>query len=535
MKIVITGPKSVGKSTVGKKIAEGCKIPFFETDDLIESLFEHTNGLKKTCRQIAAECGEEYFRKLEKAAVQKAASYDWCVIATGGGAMLFAENRHALRKNSIIILLTASIDVLWERMQSTGLPPFLQGNDALSNYRLRVEKLYEAVDHISDISYEVTKDNEADAHDELIEQISFVISQWMFAPNTFGQVLRVTTFGESHGKALGTVVDGLLPGIELSQDDIQKQLDRRRPGQSSVSTQRNEADAVEIVSGLFEGKTTGTPLCMMVYNRDHDSRSYEAIKDVFRPGHADFTFWKKYGIRDYRGGGRSSGRETAARVSAGAVALKMLEQLGVTVLAYAEEIAKIKGTKANFSFIEKNSVRAADADKALLMEQAIKQAQKEHDSVGGIVKCIVKNLPAGLGDPVFYKLDARLAAAVMSIGAVKGIEFGSGFGAARKKGSQNNDQMENGTFLSNHAGGILGGISTGQDVVMRIAVKPTPSIAQLQKTMDRDGRTVDVVIKGRHDPCIVPRIVPVIESMAALVCYDAWLINDRIGRYDGTV
>ncbi|MCX8122991.1 MAG: chorismate synthase [Spirochaetes bacterium] len=357
----------------------------------------------------------------------------------------------------------------------------------------------------------------------------------MWAPNTFGQVLRVTTFGESHGKALGAVVDGLAPGIPISTDDIQQQLDRRKPGQSVVSTQRKEADRVEIVSGVFEGKTTGTPLCMIVYNKDQDSDAYSAIKDIFRPGHADFTFWKKFGIRDYRGGGRSSGRETVARVAAGAIALKMLQEKGVRVIAYAEEIAGVKGEKVDINFIEKNPVRAADPDKAHVMEQAIQQAQAEHDSVGGIVTCVVTGLPAGLGDPVFYKLDARLAMAVMSIGAVKGVEFGSGFAAAQKKGSQNNDQMSDGKFLTNHAGGILGGISTGQDVVMRIAVKPTPSIAQTQKTMDIHGNTVDVVVKGRHDPCIVPRIIPVVEAMVALVLYDAWLLQEKIGRYDGTV
>lgn len=535
MKIIITGPKGVGKSTIGKRIAEILHIPFFETDEMIESLFEEKHGNKKSCRQIATDHGESFFRELEKEAIKKAALYDWCIIATGGGAMIFPENRIQLRKESVMILLKATVDFLWQRMRVTGIPPFLQGDNAFDKYSQRVQKIYEATEHICDIIYTVTKENEDTAHEDLLQQISFVLSQCMHGPNTFGQVLKVTTFGESHGKALGAVVDGLKPGIPLSAEDIQKQLDRRKPGQSSVSTQRKEADSVEIVSGLFEGKTTGTPLCMIVYNKDQDSRAYESIKDIFRPGHADFTFWQKYGIRDYRGGGRSSGRETVGRVAAGAIALKMLKEKGVRIVAYAEEIAGIKGEKVDIDFIEKNPVRSADPDKAHAMERAIKRAQAEHDSVGGIVACVVKGLPAGLGDPVFCKLDARLAMAVMSIGAVKGVEFGSGFAAAHKRGSENNDQMSDGKFLTNNAGGILGGISTGQDVVMRIAVKPTPSIAKLQKTMNIYGNTVDVSIKGRHDPCIVPRIIPVVEAMVALVVYDAWLLQERIGRYDGTV
>ncbi|MCX7679302.1 MAG: chorismate synthase [Spirochaetes bacterium] len=350
------------------------------------------------------------------------------------------------------------------------------------------------------------------------------------SPNTFGHILRVTTFGESHGKALGAVIDGMLPGIPLKEEDIQSQLNRRRPGQSYVTTPRQEHDTVSILSGVFDGKTTGTPICMIVYNKDQDPSVYNAVKDVFRPGHADFTFWKKFGIRDHRGGGRSSGRETLARVAAGAIALRMLRERGIDVFAFAEEIGGIKGNKIEKSFIEKNPVRAADPDKAKEMEEAIALAMEMRDSLGGIVRCIVQGVPAGLGDPVFYKLDARLAMAVMSIGAVKGIEFGSGFDAARKKGSENNDQMANGVFLTNNAGGILGGISTGQDIVMRIAVKPTPSIGKMQRTMDVEGKNVEISIKGRHDPCIVPRIIPVIESMVALVIYDCLALQARIGK-----
>ena len=535
MKIIISGPKGCGKSTVGKRIAEEIGVSFYETDEMIESMFADKHGTHKTCRMIAREFGEEHFREWETEAIEKIALLDWCVVATGGGTMLLPTNRALLRRDSIIILLKAPIDVLWERMQITGLPPFLQGDDAYNNYCQRVMKVYEATEHISDVVMEVTHDNEATVHNDILQQISFVMGQWMFAPNTFGQVLRITTFGESHGVAVGVVIDGLKPDIPIDENDIQKQLDKRKPGQSTISTQRKEADHVAIVSGIFDGKTTGTPVCMIVYNKDKDSMAYESIKDIFRPGHADFTFWKKYGIRDYRGGGRSSGRETVGRVAAGAIALKQLKANGVQVLAYAEEIAGIQGTVEDYSFVEKNPVRAADPQKAPLMEEAIKKAAAEHDSVGGIVKCVVKGLPAGLGDPVFFKLDGRLAWAIMSIGAVKGVEFGSGFMAAQKRGSQNNDAMKDGKFLTNNAGGILGGISTGEDVVMRIAVKPTPSIAMLQQTMNIYSHNVDINIKGRHDPCIVPRIIPVVEAMVALVCYDAWLVQEKIGRHDSTI
>jgi chorismate synthase len=285
---------------------------------------------------------------------------------------------------------------------------------------------------------------------------------------------------------------------------------------------------VRILSGVFDGKTTGTPVCIVVFNEDKDSSKYDEIRELFRPGHADFTFWKKYGIRDHRGGGRSSGRETAARVAAGAIAKKILSEKGIEIIAYAEEIAGIKGSIVDFGYIEKNPVRAADPEAEPLMEAAIRKARTEGDSVGGIVRLIVKNVPHGLGDPVFYKLDARLGMAFFSIGAVKGVEIGSGFESSRVRGSMNNDQIENGQFLTNNAGGILGGISTGQDITARIAVKPTPSIHKAQKTVDTEGHNRTIEIEGRHDPCIVPRIIPVVESMTALVILDALEIQSRI-------
>ncbi|HOW81614.1 MAG TPA: chorismate synthase [Spirochaetota bacterium] len=350
----------------------------------------------------------------------------------------------------------------------------------------------------------------------------------MVSPSTFGEIIRTTTFGESHGKALGAVLDGVRPGVDLSEADIQAELDRRRPGQSKVTTQRGESDRVEILSGVFEGKTTGSPICMIVYNRDQDSSKYEALRDVFRPGHADFTFWKKYGIRDHRGGGRSSGRETVGRVASGAAAKKILASRGVQVTAFAQEIAGVAGEKEDLMNIEANPVRAADPDRAHDMEMAVIEARKHKDSVGGVVKLLIRNVPAGIGDPVFFKLDARLAMAMFSIGAVKGVEIGAGFSAARMKGSENNDAMAAGSFLSNNAGGILGGISTGQEIVLRVAVKPTPSIELPQKTIDTGGAARTISIEGRHDPCIVPRVIPVIEAMAALVILDAMEIQERM-------
>lgn len=348
--------------------------------------------------------------------------------------------------------------------------------------------------------------------------------------NIFGRLFQVMTFGESHGPALGAVIDGMPSGIELAPEDIQKELDRRRPGQSKVTTARNEADQVEILSGVFEGKTTGTPIALLVRNSDQHSKDYSNIKDIFRPGHADYTYFAKYGIRDYRGGGRSSGRETIGRVAAGALAKKILGHCGISVTAFAKSIGKIAGEKFEADFIENNIVRAADPDKAQSMIQEIMNAAANHDSIGGVVECRIVNVPVGLGNPCFDKLDAELAKALMSVGGVKGVEIGDGFDAAESFGSANNDNMSCEGFLSNHAGGILGGISNGSTIVIRCAVKPTPSIAKLQKSVDINNCNTDVEIHGRHDPCLVPRIVPVAEAMCALVIADFLRMSGRVGE-----
>ena len=321
--------------------------------------------------------------------------------------------------------------------------------------------------------------------------------------NTFGNNFRITTFGESHGRALGVVVDGCPPEIPLDDSDIQALLDRRRPGTSPLSSQRKEADRVEILSGVFEKTTTGTPIAMIVRNTDTRSKDYEALREVFRPGHADFTFREKYGIRDHRGGGRSSGRETVGRVAAGAIAMKLLAMHGISVKGQIVSVHGRTGKKA--------------------IEAEILAAKNNGDSVGGIAEIVAKGCPAGLGDPVFGKLDAMIAGAMMGIGAVKGVEIGDGFAVAGKYGSENNDAMTKKGFASNHAGGTLGGISTGQEIVVRIAVKPTPSIEKTQQTRDIHGNVVDISVSGRHDPCIVPRIIPVAEAMLALVLADALL------------
>ncbi len=321
--------------------------------------------------------------------------------------------------------------------------------------------------------------------------------------NTFGRNFRITTFGESHGKALGAVIDGCPPGIPLDETDIQALLDRRRPGRSPLSSPRQEADRVEILSGVFEGKTTGTPVAMIVRNQDTRSGDYEDLREVFRPGHADFTYQEKYGIRDHRGGGRSSGRETIGRVAAGALAMKLLAMHGIAV---AGRIVSVHG---------KTEPAAIEAE--------ILGTKNAGDSVGGIAEIVATGCPAGLGDPVFGKLDALIAGAMMGIGAVKGVEIGDGFAVAEKFGSVNNDLMTKDGFASNHAGGILGGISSGQDIIVRIAVKPTPSIAKTQQTRDINGKVVDISVGGRHDPCILPRIIPVAEAMLALVLADSLL------------
>ena len=343
--------------------------------------------------------------------------------------------------------------------------------------------------------------------------------------NSFGTLFKITTFGESHGAALGVTIDGVPAGIEVTSADIQKELDRRKPGQSKVSTARQEPDQVEILSGVFEGRTTGTALAMLIRNSDQHSRDYSNIANVFRPGHADFGYTSKYGFRDYRGGGRSSGRETAARVAAGAVAKKFLESRGIMARACAVEIAGIPSPVSDWDEVEKNIVRAADREAAEKMAEAIMQIRSQNDSCGGIVYCEINGVPAGLGEPVFDKLDALLAHAMLSLGAVKGITFGDGFEAARQLGSVHNDAyLGDGKWSNNRSGGILGGISNGNVINFTLAVKPTPSISKIQKTVDTNGSMTDLEITGRHDPCIVPRIIPVVEAMAHLVIADCLLM-----------
>jgi len=342
--------------------------------------------------------------------------------------------------------------------------------------------------------------------------------------NTIGVLFRVTTFGESHGPAIGCVIDGCPPGIKITQEAIQHELDRRRPGQSHITTSRVESDHCEILSGIFEDLTTGTPIGILIRNQGADPHAYESLRNVFRPGHADYTYQARYGIRDHRGGGRSSGRETAARVAAGAIAKLILAWDEIKIFAHTIRIGAVKARKFRREEIELNPVRCADPKAAVSMVKAIIEAQKAGDSLGGIVEVIAEGVPAGLGEPVFGKLDAELAAAIMGIGAVKGVEFGAGFKSAEMRGSEMNDPIlsKGGriTTLSNHAGGILGGVSTGDNIVMRLAVKPTPSISLPQRTVDDKGRRKTLKISGRHDPCICPRIVPVAEAMTAIVLAD---------------
>ncbi|AEI40734.1 chorismate synthase [Paenibacillus mucilaginosus] len=338
--------------------------------------------------------------------------------------------------------------------------------------------------------------------------------------STFGERFKITTFGESHGAAVGVIVEGVTPGVEIDEAYIQKQMDRRKPGQSSVTTPRKEYDIVQIQSGVFEGKTTGTPLMVILYNHDMKPEAYSDIQHAFRPGHADYTYLQKYGIRDHRGSGRASGRETAARVAGGAVARKLLERRGVQVLAYTREIGGIACRSFQEEVIEENAVRACDPEAAARMIERIEELARRGDSCGGIVECRIRGVQPGLGEPVFDKLDAELAKAMLSIGAVKGIEFGAGFAAASMLGSEHNDGMSADGFLSNHAGGILGGISTGEEIVFRISVKPTSSISVSQRTVNVRGEEQEIRTEGRHDPCICPRIVPVVEAMACLVVED---------------
>lgn len=342
----------------------------------------------------------------------------------------------------------------------------------------------------------------------------------------YGKHFSIATWGESHGKGIGVVVDGCPAGLPLCEEDIQKFLDRRKPGQSKFTTQRNESDSVQILSGIFEGKTTGTPISMIVFNETQRSQDYSEIANYYRPGHADLTYDLKYGFRDYRGGGRSSGRETIGRVAAGAIAIKILNQLGIDLFAYTKSIGPVSCDEQKFNReeIQNNKLYMPDADAAQKASDYLAECMADRNSSGGIVECIVKHMPAGVGEPAFEKLSANLAKAIFSIGAVKGFEIGDGFDVAKATGLTNNDNYKavDGTIekLTNHSGGILGGISDGSDIILRAAFKPTPSIANTQQTVNKQGETIEINIKGRHDPIIVPRAVVVVESMTALCILD---------------
>lgn len=354
--------------------------------------------------------------------------------------------------------------------------------------------------------------------------------------NRFGNIFSVTTFGESHGAAIGGVIDGMPAGIEISTDLIQKELDRRRPGQSDIVTARNEQDKVEILSGLFENKTTGQPIGFIVRNADHYSADYSNIKDLYRPSHADFTYSAKYGIRDYRGGGRSSARETISRVVAGAFAKQALKTVGIDICAYTSQVGNItvnkKYTELDLTAIDSNDVRCPDAEAADKMKSLILDVKKNGDTIGGIITGIIKGCPAGLGDPAFGKLHAVLASAMMSINAAKGFEYGMGFDGVTHRGSEMIDSFisKDGkiTTLTNHSGGIQGGISNGQDITFRVAFKPVATLLREVRTVDKDGNATVLKAKGRHDPCVLPRAVPVVEAMAAITILDAWLANKTV-------
>lgn len=349
--------------------------------------------------------------------------------------------------------------------------------------------------------------------------------------NTFGKLFTLTTFGESHGAAIGGVVDGMPAGIDIDLDFIQSELNRRRPGQSKLTTSRQEGDKVELLSGIFEGKSTGCPIGFIVRNENQHSQDYENLRTVFRPSHADFTYQSKYGIRDHRGGGRSSARITISRVVAGALAKLALRKLGITIQAYTSQVGDIcldkDYSKYDLSLTEQNAVRCPDAEKGALMEQLITQVKSEGDTVGGVITCIIKGCPVGIGEPEFGKLHAALGAAMLSINAVKGFEYGDGFDFASKRGSEVNDLFVNKsgtiTTTSNHSGGIQGGISNGQDIYFRTAFKPVATLLQPQETVDMEGNSTTLTVRGRHDPCVVPRAVPVVEAMAATTILDQFL------------
>lgn len=353
------------------------------------------------------------------------------------------------------------------------------------------------------------------------------------AGNSFGNLFKLTTFGESHGKAIGGIIDGCPAGIELDFDEIQREMQRRKPGQSKITTQRKEADEVQFLSGIFDKKTTGTPIGFHIENTDQKSKDYSHIKDVYRPSHADFTYQKKYGIRDYRGGGRSSARETACRVVAGAIAKQFLN--GINITAFVSSVGKLRLDKnfeeLDFSEIENNLVRCPDVEMAKKMENLIKKIRKEGNTLGGVVTCYIDNVPIGLGEPVFDKLHAQLGKAMLSINAVKGFDYGSGFSGSQMKGSDHNDRFdESGKTKTNFSGGIQGGISNGMPIYFKVAFKPVATLMQSQETINSKGEKIKIQGKGRHDPCVVPRAVPIVEAMAALVLADFVLLQRSVQK-----
>ena len=343
--------------------------------------------------------------------------------------------------------------------------------------------------------------------------------------NTFGKAFTMTTFGESHGKALGCIVDGVPAGLAIDEAFIQSELDRRKPGKSKLETARKEDDKVEILSGTFEGLSTGTPIMMVIFNGNQKSRDYENVKDLFRPGHADFTYFHKYGLRDYRGGGRSSARETAARVAAGAIAKLMLKTIGINIESGLCEVDGIKSKTLDFAHAKTSKLYALDKEVEAQQEEAILSAKNSHDSVGGVVLTVATGMPIGLGEPLYYKLDAILAEAMMGINAAKGVEIGDGVASTHLKGSENNDEITPNGFKSNHAGGILGGISNGDDLIVKTHFKPTPSIFKEQETVNTKNEAIKFELKGRHDPCVAIRGSVVCEAMMALVLADMTLLN----------
>lgn len=354
--------------------------------------------------------------------------------------------------------------------------------------------------------------------------------------NSYGSLFRITTFGESHGIAIGVVIDGCPAGLPIDTDFIQSELDRRKPGQSKITTQRKESDTFKILSGIFEGKTTGMPVALMIENEDQRSKDYQHLENTFRPSHADFTYDAKYGFRDHRGGGRSSARETAARVAAGAIAKLFLNHLGVTIRAYVSQVGELRAphyTQMDLSLTENNIVRCPDEATAMNMISLIDRVRLDQDTIGGSITCVIKNTPVGLGEPVFDKLHAELGKAMLSINAVKGFEYGSGFEGIKLKGSEHNDEFYSAggkiRTRTNHSGGVQGGISNGEDIYFNVAFKPVATIMQKQTSVDKDGNEVTVSGKGRHDPCVVPRAVPIVEAMAALVLAD-FVLRNRSSR-----